>query len=69
VLEDEQIGPDKTIVVMITVDPDRDTLTHLREYLARFDPNFIGLRAESENLESVQSAYGVYAEKDPDSDP
>ncbi len=69
VLEDGQIRPEKTIVVMITVDPDRDTLTHLREYLARFDPNYIGLRAESETLESVLSAYGVYAEKYPDSDP
>jgi protein SCO1/2 len=69
VLQTEQIGPDQAIVVMITVDPDRDSLSHLSKYLARFDPEFIGLRAEGETLESVLAAYGVYAEKDPDSDP
>ena len=69
VLEDERIGPDKAIVVMISVDPDRDTLYHLQEYLAHFDSQFIGLRAEGGTLASILSAYGVYAEKDPDSDP
>ena len=33
----------KVQVLLITVDPDRDTPAVLRSYLARFDPTFIGL--------------------------
>ena len=57
------------IVAMITVDPDRDTLPHLREYLAAFNPAFIGLRAEGAELDNVQEAYGIFAERDSESDP
>ena len=32
-------------VVMVTVDPERDTLEKLHEYVAIFNPNFIGLAA------------------------
>jgi protein SCO1/2 len=60
---------DSAVVAMVTVDPERDTLPHLREYLARFNPQFIGLRAEGEELDSLLDAYGVFAERDPESDP
>ena len=60
---------DSTVVAMVTVDPERDTLSVLSEYLARFNPEFIGLRAEGDELDSLLDAYGVFAERDPESDP
>ena len=60
---------DSTALAMVTVDPERDTLPVLREYLARFNPEFIGLRAEGDELDSLLDAYGVFAERDPESDP
>lgn len=67
--EEEPGLTDSAVVAMVTVDPERDTLPHLREYLERFNPQFIGLRAEGEELDSLLDAYGVFAERDPESDP
>ena len=46
--------------VFITVDPDRDTPERMQQYLAGFDPTFIGLSAPLEDLEAVYDGYGVY---------
>jgi protein SCO1/2 len=51
-------------VVFITVDPERDTLPALADYLLAFDPTFIGLRGERAETERILSAYGVYAGMD-----
>jgi protein SCO1/2 len=48
------------VVAMITVDPKRDDLDVLGEYVRTFDPSFFGLSAESETLEAVWTDYGVY---------
>ena len=69
VLSDLGIDQDQVQVVMVTVDPARDTLAVLKEYLAHFGSNFIGLRAEGTTLDDVLAAYGVYAAIDPESDP
>jgi protein SCO1/2 len=69
VISDANVDPSQMRVVMITVDPARDTLPVLKEYLARFNPAFIGLRGEGTQLERVLAAYGVYAAIDPESDP
>ena len=50
----------KIQVVMITVDPERDTLDYLDEYVKNFDPQFIGLSGDLEELEVVWSIFGVY---------
>ncbi|MBT3189842.1 MAG: redoxin domain-containing protein [Anaerolineae bacterium] len=50
-------------VVMITVDPERDTADHLQDYVMNFDPLFIGLSGDLEDLEAIWSNYGVYREK------
>lgn len=47
--------------VFVTVDPERDTPQRLREYLRRFDPEFIGLSGDPETLAAVREAYGIYA--------
>jgi protein SCO1/2 len=51
-------------VVFITVDPERDTLPALADYLLAFDPTFIGLRGERPETERILAAYGVYAGMD-----
>jgi protein SCO1/2 len=66
----ETLGEDgnNIVVAMITVDPERDTREMLFNYVTTFDPAFIGLSDDIENLESVWSAYGVYRkENDVDS--
>lgn len=46
--------------VFISVDGVRDTGTALREYLARFDPDFIGLSGDDETLARIGPEYGLY---------
>jgi protein SCO1/2 len=48
-------------VVFITVDPARDTAPHLREYLAKFDPSFVGLTGTQAQIDAVLKAYGISA--------
>jgi protein SCO1/2 len=37
-------------VIMITVDPERDTAATLNAYVTAFNPNFVGLSGSSEQL-------------------
>lgn len=46
-------------VVFITVDPERDTPTHLREYLSVFDPGFIGLSGSEAGTRAIAESLGV----------
>jgi protein SCO1 len=50
-------------VIFVTVDPDRDSPAHLREYVAAFDPTFIGATGASDALAAVRKNYGVTAVK------
>lgn len=61
----EQLGPlgDKLQVVFITVDPERDTAPRLKEYLAQFDPGFIGLTGTAAQMAAIRKAYGISASK------
>jgi protein SCO1/2 len=52
-------GSDQIQVVMITTDPARDTASALQEFLAKFNPDFIGLLGASEMLEHAYHSYGV----------
>ena len=54
---------DQVEFVFITVDPDRDNLTKLGDYVEIFDPGFIGLSGGEEQLQPVWEAYGIYAEQ------
>jgi len=49
--------------VLVTVDPEVDTPARLREFLAKFDPSFVGLTGTRAELEPVWKTYGVYQEK------
>ena len=50
-------------VLFVTVDPARDTAPHLRNYLANFDPTFIGLTGSQAQVDAVLKAYGISATK------
>lgn len=54
---------DSVQVIFVTVDPARDDLAHLREYLAAFDHSFIGATGAPGTLATVRAAYGVTAVK------
>ena len=47
-------------VVMITVDPQRDTPEALREYLAAFHPSFLGLTGTAEEIAAAAAPFGIY---------
>jgi len=51
---------DKVEFIFITVDPERDTVNTLGEYISIFDSDFIALTGERGELIEVWSDYGVY---------
>ncbi len=63
VQEELEVDRDRVSFVMVTVDPERDTLEVLRRYMAQFDESFVALRGEGEALERVKQAYGAVGEK------
>lgn len=50
-------------IVYVTVDPERDNAARMKEYLAAFDPTFVGGTGTAEHLAAVRKDYGVSAEK------
>jgi protein SCO1/2 len=61
----EELGPDAQRVrfVFVTVDPQRDTRERLREYLAQFHTDFIGLTGSESDLTPIYRAFGVVHER------
>jgi len=61
----ERLGDQADLVnfVFITVDPERDTPERVAAYVANFDPSFIGLSGDRQQLEPIWTAYGVYQER------
>ncbi|PON92204.1 Copper chaperone SCO1/SenC [Trema orientale] len=58
------------VPVFISVDPERDTVEQVAEYVKEFHPKLIGLTGNSDEIRSVARAYRVYymktAEEDSD---
>jgi protein SCO1/2 len=50
-------------VLMVSVDPERDTPDVLARYVPAFDPSFIGLTGTREEVARLATVYGVYFEK------
>lgn len=48
-------------VIYVTVDPQRDNAARMKEYLAAFDPAFVGATGTSAALAAVQREYGITA--------
>ena len=47
-------------VIFITVDPERDTLPLLMAYMQNFDPTFLALRPEPDQLKALADEFKVY---------
>ena len=60
---------DRLQVLFVTVDPERDTQALLKEYMANFDPSFIALRPEPDELKDVATGFKIYYKKVPGSTP
>ncbi len=56
-------GGEKIQVVMVTVDPQRDTPQKLAEYVAHFHPDFVGLSGTKKEIDAAGDGYGIYYEK------
>lgn len=50
-------------VIYVTVDPERDNATRMHDYLAAFDPSFVGATGTPAALAAVRQKYGVTAVK------
>lgn len=66
----KQLGPAAADVqvVFVSVDPDRDTPSRLREFLQFFNPSFLGATGTKAQIDVVRQAYGVFATKAPSED-
>lgn len=49
--------------LFISVDPERDTPDMIREYIARFDTDFIGLSGDDETLAEIGEPFGLYYQR------
>lgn len=54
---------DDVQTIMITVDPERDTVEVMAEYLAHFHPSFLGLVGTPDEVAQIATYYGVYYQK------
>ncbi len=66
----DALGEDagKLQVLLVSVDPERDTPERLEAYVKNFDPSFIGLRPDPAELEKVIKAFHAIAVKVPTTD-
>jgi protein SCO1 len=62
-----KLGPDANRVgaLFITVDPERDTVPVLKNYLSNFDPRLRGLTGDRAAIDAAIREYRVYAKKVP----
>lgn len=61
-----KLGTDASAVkiIFVTVDPERDTLEHLRDYMSAFDPRIIGLTGSRKQVDQIIQAFRITAERD-----
>ncbi len=53
----------KIVPIFITVDPERDTVKAMAEYVKLFDPRLVGLTGSPAQVDAAERAYRVYAAK------
>ncbi len=61
----KQLGKDgdKLQALFVSVDPERDTPTLLKAYMANFDPSFLALRPTPEQLPELAKSFKMYYKK------
>ena len=59
------LGDDASDVtfLFVSVDPERDTPNALREYIGRFDADFIGMSGDDEILAEIGEPFGLYYQR------
>jgi protein SCO1/2 len=67
----KELGPqaDDVQVLMVTVDPERDTQELLAQYVPAFDKRFLGLRGDAEATAKVAKEFKVFYAKVPGKEP
>lgn len=65
-----ELGPaaDKVQPIFVTVDPERDTVEAMSQYVANFDPRIVALTGTPEQISQAAKAYRVYYKKVPQGD-
>ncbi len=61
--EQHSIGTEKVQTLFITVDPERDSIEHLKKYLEFFNSAFIGLSGSLQQTDKVTKQYAAFFEK------
>lgn len=56
----EEQKPGKLLPIFVTCDPARDSPEILKEYLAEFHPEFIGLTGSYDDIKAMCKSYRVY---------
>ncbi|KAJ7950000.1 Protein SCO1, mitochondrial-like protein [Quillaja saponaria] len=56
------------VPVFISVDPERDTVEQVREYVKEFHPRLVGLTGKTDEIRNVARAYRVYYMKTQEED-
>ncbi len=59
---------DDVQLIMVSLDPERDTPEKLAEYMGHFHPSFIGVTGSKEKLDEVAALYGIFYQKAEGSD-
>lgn len=54
-------------VLMVSVDPQRDTPDKLAQYMTHFDPTFVGLTGSESDITAAATPFGIFYEKHPGS--
>lgn len=52
-------------VLFVTLDPERDTVPVLAQYVPAFDRDFLGLTGTQQQIEATAAQFKVYAQKQP----
>jgi len=58
-----EAGPEPPQVVFVSVDPERDSLQHLQQYVGYYHPSFIGVTGEQSTLDRLCESIGVFYER------
>ena len=65
----DELGKDQSFqIVFLTVDPLRDTVEQMADYVSLFDSDIIGITGSEEMIMQAVSRFGAYAQKVPSPD-
>ncbi|WP_373087773.1 SCO family protein [Sneathiella sp.] len=54
---------DEVVPIFVTVDPARDTVDVMADFVSAFDPSLIGLTGTDAQIDKIKDEYRVYGEK------